>query len=150
MNDARVNRSAAETDDHQPHDSAGIVRQRQQHANDTDQHECLAQANHGRIVELHGQKATRQAAYGDADAEQAGPHGGCGLVDAFAERHVATTPQHGRGFQRTVAEEHHQDFFGTANGKHASYTKRFASFIIGRSVGFAGNFVRLYLGALLP
>ena len=42
MNDARINRSAAETDDHQPHNSADIVRQRQQHANDTGQHERLA------------------------------------------------------------------------------------------------------------
>ena len=126
MDDARIDRRAAQTDDHQSRDGADIVRQRQKHDDDAGQHQRLAKTNHGRIVQFHGQETAGETSDGDADAKQASPHGRRGLVDALAKRHIAAGPQHGGRFERAIAEEHHEDLAGATDGEHTANTKRLA------------------------
>ena len=102
----------------------------------------VSKTNHGRIVQFHGQETAGETSDGDADAKQASPHGRRGLVDALAKRHIAAGPQHGGRFERGIAEEHHEDFLGTANGEHAGHAERFAfsnrrPFSITTSLGIA-------------
>ena len=101
-----------------------LMRQRQQHDDDTRQYQGLTEADHRRIAQSHGEESACETPDGDADTEQASPHGGRGLIDALAEHHIAAGPQHGGGFKRAIAEEHDEDLACATNREHATDTER--------------------------
>ena len=69
MNHAWVYGRTAEAYDNQPRNHTKMMRQRHKHNEDTGQYQYLAEADHNRVLESHGQEAGKRAAHSNAYIE---------------------------------------------------------------------------------
>ena len=107
MDDAGVDRCAAQPDDHKTHRQRSAARQKQQR--NTHGNECLPQADHLVVGEPYRQEPAQKPAARNAQIEQACPAGGGGGIQTAYQRAVAGSPHPGDRLNARVEREtaHH-------------------------------------------
>ena len=104
MNDGRINRRTAKSDQDQADKQKGIAK-RQQHQNRTNGDEKLSQTNHILIVQLHGNETADKTSDGNTNVKQAGPACGTLCINTAEQRTITCSPHASSRFHCTVTEK---------------------------------------------
>ncbi len=142
VDDARVYRSASQTDDDQTR-KGNDIRTGQEHDDDAGGDDPLSQTDHLHIIQLHRDETADRPADSDADEEHAGKACGGFRGDPFKQIEITACPQAGGLFDGTVAEEAEHDFLRSGDPYDLCERERSAFCLVRYAVR------RLYLRSVL-